>query len=491
MPSRFQRICLAYAAILMGCGAFFFYCSRFTPYDVDESGWTRASLMVAEAFLHGDLSPRTWEFESAGAYGNPNPPLAKYGFALAALIRWPLMGEPLPKPPMIWDIKHSLEVNLRTGNAPPAAVRDPLRFTSALVGLCVVAAWMAVVHKAVNPIAAAFTGVLLGVNPWLVRLSTEVIADIHYALGFVATLLAALWWAESDTPRQLRWRFRLAVLAVSAATAVKMAGALVLMPFLAVVGFLLWRRRKFGGRRAALMSVEALVIFTIFNVAVHPYLWPDLHKVSWQGLRADWRLVASGEYEVREGEETPQWLSGLKGDTTPGIHQLPPAALEQLRGRMTRRLLAADTVVAPYHPMRVLPSLYEAFRPGLLPVLYLRWNVVKAEHTMDYKLALPDTKAFLFFLGWGSNAMYFEPLFALAGIAAVGWVVGGKSTPRSRRMVVLLAFTACVTGIIYLTRITDSERYLFPIYLLRSVYAAIAFGLAIEALQQWRPRQSP
>lgn len=487
-------LALSYLLVLGGTGIYLFSQVPHTDYRDDETGWVRNSIRIAQALLDFDLRPASWEFEEDTFYGSLNPHLGKFPYSAVAIGLRPHYGgnlPPIPKPYHFTRIPGDYEIkrNIREGRVAPPEVLYPMRRVTALWGLALIALCMAMVHLTVSPLAGILTGLLLALNEPLTRTSTQVMTDAQYNFFTALTALLAVWVVVAATRSQGLRRFAVLALSVALATATKLAGWMLLLPLAAWSVGLLWKRGLIGWRMAAALLPAMLALVVIVNFALNPYLWPDLSKVSTAGLKKDWRLLKHGEYTVGV-EGPPTWLWRFQKEVPPpGLHRLPADKLQQLRTGLWEKSIGKQVFSGPAeHPIRVIPALYELTRPVQFPLLYVRWSTLK-KYIYDTKRR-SSNDVFLRNITFLGQSIPGEFLFALAGLAAVGHRAWRTTSPRRRlQLLTLLAYAAAITGVIFLTRLNDSDRYVLPILIIRAMFASVGIAWLLRFLARRLSKQ--
>lgn len=493
-----RALLAAYVVVLVGAGLYLNAMLPHTAYRDDETGWVRNCIHIAQVVLAGDFRPASWEFEEDTYYGSLNPHLGKFPFTLVAIALRPHFGGQLPEAPKPYHFTrvpgdYELQRNIREGRVAPPDVLIPMRRVSMLWGVLLIAACMITVHIAVSPAAGLLTGMLLLLNEPLTRTSTQVMTDAPYNFFTALAALAGMAAVASATGSQAKWRYFLLAMTVACATATKLAGWILLFPIAVITCVVLWKRGLIGPRWALALVPGMMVIVGALNFALNPYLWPDLSGVSVAKLRAEWRLLKYGEFEVAGEQGAPAWLARYQSKPAqPGLNKLTPEALRQLRQGLWEKSIGAQRFSVPAeHPIRVIPAWYELTRPVQFPLLYVRWNTLKKFIWETKRRSSPDVFVRnVCFLG---QSIPGEIGFAALGLGVVLWRTLRASDERIRaKRFMFLVYVASITFIIFLTRLNDSDRYVLPILIIRAMLASVGIVVLAQLLfgglaRRWLP----
>ena len=228
------------------------------PVDYDEDDYLRAGQQYATGLQAGD--PGVFLREN---YRPEHPPLSKIVIGLSI--------EPLPPAPEIPDAPTTANPNDKLPVQPLYAARTSEAVFGALTALAL---------AVVSPIA----GLLLAVNTWTVKYTSQVMLEAVPALfAMLAVLLYTRFLSSA-----VRWRRRSWLTAAAVTFGLACAGKYLYgVAGIAILADWLWRSRPAGFRHAA-SAVRARAVgrwlaapgaFILVSIAAFfiadPYLWPD------------------------------------------------------------------------------------------------------------------------------------------------------------------------------------------------------------------------
>lgn len=449
-------------------------------YRVDETGWTRSAIHVANLLAAMDLTPSRWQAEEELAYGSINPQLSKVFIAFPILMGWVPVEEHLPPGRVYYDLTLDLSENRRRGAVIPPEILHPLRRVSVVFGVFFCLVCMGMVHAACGPLTAFLAGLALARNPLIAEVSSSVLTDISYQSFLFAAALCTIWGATTSSRglgmRRQVWAGALA----GVATACKYSAPLFVMPFQAVT--LVIARAEGRLSRTRMYATLGLSTAALLGVVYlsNPMLWPDVTKFSREGLSRDLRLLHSGEIVLRPGEPGPPWIRMLgyeleksaRAEEPPKLRLKADSHAALLDHMLNAGLATVEPALPELRPQNIVPTLYAVSRPLLLPVTYLRWAYFKEWVSLAPDWLHRDSGRFVRYLR--TRYLVFPWEVTLAAIGCLTLLCAGAqgrslSTPRR----LLLAYALYYVVVLYATRINDLDRYLIGMIALRCMLAAI------------------